>query len=437
LNICVFGLWHLGSVTSASLASVGHKVIGLDTNSTVIDNLNNAIPPIFEPGLESLIQSGIVSNNLSFTVSYESALCNIDILWVTIDTPVDDNDVADVEFVINKIKFLFNYLNSNVLILVSSQLPVGSISILEKFAIENYSDKNFSFAYLPENLRLGKSLDVFLNPDRIVIGCRDVASRTIIENTLLPISDKLVWMSVESAEMTKHAINSFLAVSVTFANELASICEYVGADASEVSLGLKSDKRIGQQAYLSAGSPFAGGTLARDISFLNKQSSLLNLKNPLISSIGKSNNYHKDWYKRTLINQVSNFNDLTVAIWGLTYKPGTDTLRRSLSVEFCDWLLTKSVKLKVFDPAVKIMPVHWTFNVFNCNSPLDTLINADVLFIGTEWPQFKDSININALNSINNLIIIDPNRFLKDHITNNFIKHIYVGSPKSFIYTHE
>lgn len=433
MNICVFGLWHLGSVTSAALASVGHKVIGLDLDSQVVDKLNCAISPIFEPGLDNLLQLGISDNNLSFTVSYEKALSNIEVLWITFDTPVNNNDVADVDYVLNNIKLLFNHLNPNVLILVSSQLPVGSIYLLEKFATDNFPEKNISFAYIPENLRLGKSLDIFLNPDRIIIGYRKLDDRSIIENVLHPISDKLIWMSVESAEMTKHAINSFLAVSVTFANELASICEHVGADASEVSIGLKSDKRIGQQAYLSAGGPFAGGTLARDISFLKKQSNLLNLKNPLITSIIKSNNIHKDWYKRTLINQFTDFNDLTIAIWGLTYKPGTDTLRRSLSVELCDWLLKKNVNLRVFDPSVKTIPARWNTKVFNCESLFDTLTNADALVIGTEWPQFKDPFIISFLNSFNNLIVIDSNCFLKGHISNNLIKHFYVGSRKFLI----
>ena len=265
MRVCVQGLWHLGSVTAACLASVGHEIVGLDSDQTVISSLNEGKAPLFEPDLNPLITEGIQSGRLRFTSDMSTACKDAEILWVTFDTPVDDDDVADVNFVLNQVKSAVMLLSDGALVLVSSQLPVGSIAALENFIKEIAPNKHISFASSPENLRLGKALNVFLHPDRIIVGTRSAEDRIALEKLLSPITEKIEWMSVESAEMTKHAINAFLATSVTFANEIAAICELVGADAKEVERGLKSESRVGPKAYLSPGGPFAGGTLARDI----------------------------------------------------------------------------------------------------------------------------------------------------------------------------
>ena len=270
MKICVQGLWHLGSVTAACLASVGHDVVGLDGDSNNISNLNQGKAPLFEPGLDEMIQNEINQGHLRFAQNSREALADVELLWVTFDTPVDEEDHADVEFVLGKIKIVLPELNDRTVVLISSQIPVGSIKKLEHFVKDNYIKKQICFAYSPENLRLGKSIDVFLNPDRIVVGTRNDGSKERLKKLFSPITNKIEWMSVESAEMTKHAINAFLATSVTFANELAAICELYGADAKEVERGLKTESRIGPRAYLSPGGPFAGGTLARDIDSLDK-----------------------------------------------------------------------------------------------------------------------------------------------------------------------
>jgi len=339
MKVCVQGLWHLGSVTAACLASVGHEVVGLDADQKTIDGLNQGKAPLFEPGLDELLQAGLAKGNLRFTTDNAEAAADAEVLWVTFHTPVDDDDRADVDFVIDQIKRVLPVLADGAVVLISSQMPMGSIRQLEAFVSANLANKQLSFASSPENLRLGKALDVFLKPDRIVVGVRTNDARRKLEQLLLPVTDRIEWMSVESAEMTKHAINAFLATSVTFANEIAAICELVGADAKEVERGLKTEMRIGPKAYLSPGGPFAGGTLARDIEFLGIASQAKQLMTPLLSSVRPSNNEHKHWVRRKLLAQFPHLNDITVAVWGLTYKPGTDTLRRSLAVELCDWLI--------------------------------------------------------------------------------------------------
>ena len=300
MKVCVLGLWHLGSVTAACLASVGHDVTGLDSNSGIVEKLQKAEPPVSEPGLDGLIREGINAGQLRFTSDAKIAISSAEVLWVTYDTPVDENDQADVEFVFEEVLKLLSFLSIDTTVLVSSQLLVGSIKRFEVVAAEKYPEKKLRFAYSPENLRLGKSLDVFLHPDRVIIGVRRQEDREILGELLGSITDKILWMSVESAEMTKHAINAFLGMSITFINEIASICENIGADAGEVETGLKSETRIGPAAYLSPGAAFAGGTLARDIEFLKDIGSLNNLVNPLISAVRKSNDEHKKWIQRRL-----------------------------------------------------------------------------------------------------------------------------------------
>ena len=432
MKICVQGLWHLGTVTAACLASVGHDVVGLDGDSNNISNLNQGKAPLFEPGLDEMIQNEINQGHLRFVQSSREALADAEVLWVTFDTPVDEEDHADVEFVLGKIKSVLPELNDGTVVMISSQIPVGSIKKLEYFVKDNYIKKQICFAYSPENLRLGKSIDVFLNPDRIVVGTRNDETKEKLKKLFSPITNKIEWMSVESAEMTKHAINAFLATSVTFANELAAICELYGADAKEVERGLKTESRIGPRAYLSPGGPFAGGTLARDIDFLDKAAQEKALAVPLLQSVRVSNNEHKKWTKRKLSEKFTPLNKLSIAIWGLTYKPETSTLRRSLAVALCDWLIEEGANVRVYDPAVQELPSHWNNQVDRFDSALEALKNTQVLVLGTEWAEFKETAK-KMLEVVNNdYMVIDANRYLQNEIFPLEINYIAVGMPATY-----
>jgi len=428
MKVCIQGLWHLGSVTAACLASVGHDVVGLDADQNTIDGLKQGKAPLFEPGLDDLLKAGITNGNLHFTTEIGVAVTDVEVLWVAFDTPVDDDDVADVEFVQSQIKNVLPFLADGSVVLVSSQMPVGSIRNLEAFVRDNMANKRISFACSPENLRLGKALDVFLKPDRIVVGVRSHDTRRRLEQLLFPITDRIEWMSVESAEMTKHAINAFLATSVTFANEIAAICELVCADAKEVERGLKTETRIGPKAYLSPGGPFAGGTLARDIEFLGVASSAKQLITPLLSSVRKSNDEHKNWVRRKLLERFPALKGIKVAIWGLTYKPGTDTLRRSLAVELCDWLIEQEAIVHLHDPAVKQLPDRWLGVVTSYTQPLDAVNGTDALVVGTEWPEFRQAAEGLLAVANPNLVVIDANRHLQVAVLPLGLKYIAVGT---------
>lgn len=427
MKVSIFGVWHLGSVTAACAADAGHMVVGVDDNPEVIERLNEGIAPLFEPGLEELIRRGIKRNNLRFCILEKPAFKDSDVVWVTYDTPVNDDDQADVELVIRKVIEIFPFLSNDTVVLVSSQLPVGSIRRLETYANENYPSLQLSFACMPENLRLGQAITVFTDPDRVIVGVRSDTTKAKLLEFLQPITDKIEWMSIESAEMTKHAINSFLATSITFTNELASICEQVGASAKEVERGLKTEARIGPKAYVSPGGAFAGGTLARDIEFLSEIASTNNIKTPIISSVRISNNEHKNWARNKLIKHFGTLSDVTVAIWGLTYKAGTSTLRRSTAVELCDWILSQGASINVFDPMVAELPKNWGRGVSRFSSGRKALENAQALVVATEWPELQDiAVKVTAA-ELNNMLVVDANGFVKDILAGKAMKYCVVG----------
>ncbi|MDO8662416.1 MAG: nucleotide sugar dehydrogenase [Candidatus Omnitrophota bacterium] len=429
MNICVFGLWHLGLVTSACLAKLGHTVVGLDFNKKIVKGLQNKKTPLFEPGLNELILESMQTGKLSFTYEAKEALKKAKVLWFAFDTPIDDKDAADILFLENNFRKIMPYFNNGLKIVISSQAPVGFVNKIENLFVEYHPNKKCHFACSPENLKLGKALDAFLNPDRIIIGVRNQESKEAFIPLFSSITARLQWMKVESAEMTKHAINSFLATSVCFANEISYICEQVGADAKEVELGLKTESRIGPKAYLRPGAAFSGGTLARDINFLIRLSSKFKLPSYLIKAVKHSNLFHRNWIEVKCRQALGSLKKKTVAILGLTYKPGTDTLRRSPAVELAKLLQAKGALVNSFDPVIKSIPKDLSKIICLKNSAGKAILNADVVIIATECPEFLQ-FGEDVINLMKNKIIIDPNGFIVKLIEHKDLSYISVG--KSF-----
>jgi UDPglucose 6-dehydrogenase len=426
IQISVVGLWHLGSVTASCLAEKGFKVKAYDHDETIINNFNKGVLPIFEPGLEDLININKKKGTLSFSSDLLS-ISNSDLIWVTYDTPVNDQDIADVEFVINNTIALFPYFKQDSIVLISSQLPVGSINYLENIFLNKFPDRNVSFTCSPENLRLGKAIDVFMNPDRIIVGIRNEKAKTKLNNILSTISENIIWMKVESAEMTKHALNAFLATSVVFINELAVLCEHVGASANEVEQGLKSELRIGKKAYLRPGSAFDGGTLARDLTYLVEKEIEHNLSSIFFSSILQSNESHKSWVVNKISAEFPSLKGKKIGILGLTYKPGTNTLRRSTAIEICNLLHKKGAKITAFDPSIKNLPSNLE-NFITLESVIDDVfIGKDAVIVATEWPVFKELRTFDFSRLTNELLIFDANSFLQNELNIPGIRYITIG----------
>jgi UDPglucose 6-dehydrogenase len=439
--IGVIGLWHLGSVTAACVADAGNHVIGVDPNPAVVEGLLAGRPPISEPGLAELLAGN--SSRLDFTCE-PWALAGARRAWVTFDTPVDDDDGADVEWVLEHSLELLAELPEDSLVVVSSQLPVGSIATLQERCALRRGDAGLRFACVPENLRLGRALESFRARDRIVAGVRDERDRAELAELLAPFTDEIQWMRVESAEMTKHALNGFLATSVAFINEIAEICESVGADAEEVSRGLKSEQRIGPQAYLGPGDAFAGGTLARDIGFLRGLAKRRGLPAHVFAGVADGNAAHKHWTRRKLLELLAvegsaepdALRGRRVAVWGLTYKPGTDTLRRSSAVELCRWLASVGATVSAHDPAVSALPDGLAGVIELCPSPLEALADADALVVCTAWPDYLEVPVADLLGALSTGLVVDPAGMLRGALAAHPDgRYVRVGSPIEILAT--
>jgi UDPglucose 6-dehydrogenase len=420
MKIVVLGLWHLGSITAACSAK-HFSVVGLDFDATNIAKLNSGNAPLLEPGLNELIAAGLASKKLSFTNDAKIACEDADILWLTYDTPVNDADESDAEFVLGNLRRTLPHLPNGALVLISAQLPVGTCAKLEK------EFPQFHFASSPENLRLGKAIDSFEKAERVIVGIRDDAKKPLLEKLFAPFTPQIIFMRTESAEMVKHALNSFLALSITFINEVARLCEHTGADAKEVSVGLKSELRIGPKAYLGPGGPFAGGTLARDVVTLTKLAEANGEKFSVIPAIKQSNDLHRGWAFRRLQSRFGDLRGKKIAVLGLTYTTNTDTLRRSAAVELCQQLLAVGARVSAFDPAVKNLPPE--FNSVSLAADITAALSgAEAVAICTEWPQFRQADWQKIVPQMRQLVFVDANRFLEKELKSiPGVEHLSVG----------
>jgi UDPglucose 6-dehydrogenase len=420
MNLTVAGLWHLGCVTAACCAR-HFRVTGFDFDSQTITQLNQAKTPLFEPGLNELLAAGLASGNLRFSDDPQAACADADILWICHDTPVNEDDESDIASVLDPLRRCLKFLPPGALVLISSQLPVGTCRNLEGEFTQ------FHFAYSPENLRLGRAIETFERAERVVVGIRNHALKALLEELFKPFAAEVIWMRPESAEMVKHALNSFLALSITFANEVARLCEQTGADAKEVAAGLKSDPRIGPRAYLNPGGPFAGGTLARDVVTLTRLAAERNEPLTVIRAIKQSNDQHRRWAFRRLESQLGTLRGKHIAMLGLTYKPGTDTLRRSAAIELCQSLLAVGATVRAFDPVVQQLPAALSGIALTGNLQA-ALLEADAAVVCTEWPDFRKANWPELLATMRRRLVIDANSFLEKELKSETkVEHLCVG----------
>jgi UDPglucose 6-dehydrogenase len=414
MRVCVAGLWHLGVVTAACLASSGHEVIGFDESGPVVSLLQQGIPPLFEPGLEELVCEGIRSGRLSFTNDRDAALGGADVLWIAYDIQVDSHGGVEVDVLVERASVLIGRLDPDTATLVSSQVPVGTTSRLEQ-----QRPGHAPVAYVPENLRLGTAIRDFRESERIVVGTRTGADTSIFSELLAPYCQRIVWMGVESAELTKHALNAFLGTCITFANEVAVIGARVGADPREVEEGLKSDSRIGPRGYLRPGASFSGGTLARDIDFLTMVADRESLPVHLLRGVRLSNDEHARWPLRAAAMLLGKpiapgqLTDHTVAIWGLVYKAGTDTLRGSSAIELCREFAHAGARVQAHDVVVEALPADLSGVIDLCSTPLEATAGASVLVVATPWPSYRDVDPADVVATMRTADVVDADGLLR------------------------
>ena len=388
-KVCVIGIWHLGSVVSACLADAGYLVIGVDRDHEKVDKLNQGIAPLYEPGLDQLLRRNVELKRLGFTTDLKSAVKNVRYVFITFDTPVDARDEVDISEVFDTCRDLAEDLENDSIIVVSSQVPVGTCDEIKSAIRERNRSLEFDVAYSPENLRLGQAIECFRNPDRIVIGADRDSTLDRVEQLFSVIPAPKLRMGLRSAEMTKHALNTFLATSISFINEIANICDEVGADAMEVSEGLSTDQRIGKKAPLHPGLGFSGGHLARDLKVLKGLGGKFGYETHLIDGVLKVNEEQTKSVVRKLEGILGSLRGLSIGVLGLTYKPGTSTLHRSAALEIIGDLVGKGAIVKAHDPraALEEIKLHKEFKF--CKGPYEVAESSDALVMVTEWPEYR------------------------------------------------
>lgn len=401
MELLIIGTGYVGLVSGACFAEMGHHVICLDTNEKKINLLNEGVIPIYEPGLEEIVRRNVKAKRLSFTTNYPSAVDSSRVCFLCVDTPTGVDGNADLQYIKRAAKDVAENLKGYKIIVNKSTVPVGTALVVANVISEVIADRDldaeFSIVSNPEFLKEGNAVNDFMKPDRVIIGCDDEKAIAIMKEIYAPFMlnhDRLVLMDIASAEMTKYAANAMLACRISFMNELSGLCELLGADINKVRKGIGSDKRIGHD-FLYPGPGFGGSCFPKDIRALLQQAKEQDYNASLISSINSVNQRQKRVVATKIFHYFSEGKGLgnaTIAILGLSFKPDTDDVRESASLELIEQLLETGACLKLYDPvamdnAKKILgdnaKISW------CESELDAAENADAIALMTEWKQFR------------------------------------------------
>lgn len=398
-TISVIGLWHLGEIYSVGLAELGHQVYGIDPDAAVIKNFNKGELPVAEPDLLPLLQKNVAAGRLIYTEDF-SRVSISNIVWFTFDTPVDDADQVDTGIIFSSLDKIIPFLREGAVLVFSSQLPVGTSKKIIDYITQKRLELSFMTAYVPENLQLGRAVKSFFEPGRIVIGAEKEKAFSTIENIFGGLGAQFLRMNLVSAEVTKHALNSFLATSLAFIYDIADVCEKVGADIIEVSKALRLDSRIGPGAYLDASIGFSGGTLGRDLVALLSVAEENNLELPVIASAWAKNKSRRQMVVSWLRDKLGDLNGKTIGLLGLTYKAGTSTLRRSLALEVAKELQAAGSLVRATDPQAKAEEVAVISSDLQFSrDPYNAANGCQALILLTNWPEFRelDTLKLQAV----------------------------------------
>ena len=398
-NICIIGLWHQGSILCACLSDIGHRVWGIDRDATIVQSLSAGEPVVREPKLKAMIKRNLKRGHLSFSSDYAKGLKDVSFVFISIDTPVGEDDRADLKTVFEVARKIAKNISGKACVVVTAQVPVGTCEQIADVIRAENPKAEFDIACVPEFLRLGTAIETFKKADRFVIGADDVQVAERVAELYRPLKRPVVITNLRSAEMGKHASNTFLALSISFINELADLCDEVGADASDVAKIMKLDRRIGKYAFLSPGLGFAGGTLGRDVRAIQAFGKEFDLPTRVMDAIMAVNETRVELVKYRLLKIYDHLNDLQVGIWGLTYKPGTSTLRRSLALSIIQLLTKQGVQMKAFDPLAKLDEVRHLPPFQVCEDPYQVAQNSDAIVLVTEWADIRsvDLIKVRKL----------------------------------------
>ncbi|MFA6489931.1 MAG: nucleotide sugar dehydrogenase [Candidatus Micrarchaeia archaeon] len=407
-KICILGLWHLGCVSAACL-SKSHHVVGWDPDGKTVSDLQSGKLPISEPGLPEAISLVQKQGRLEFSSDLSAAAAGADFIFFTFDIPVDGNDKSDLSPLWKTLDLLMPSIRDGQVIVVSSQVPVGTCRKMQE-AIRS-AKKSAGVCYTPENLRLGSAISCFLSPERIVIGVSEQPLALKMEEFFKGIGGERVVMGLESAEMAKHAMNAYLATLISFSGEISDLCEKTGADAGQVMRALLLERRVSPNAPLMPGLGFGGGTLARDVQTLRTIGAEKSVPTRVLDAAFESNRERTLYVQRRLSGAIDGVRGRKIAFFGLTYKPGTDTLRRSLALDIIRGLVSSGAEVSAYDPAISSQ-VEGYGGLQVCKSALECAKGADALVITTAWDEFRTLDYAAICAAMRKPIIIDARNML-------------------------
>ncbi len=410
MKLCMIGTGYVGLVSGVCFADLGNDVICVDKNIDKINNLSNGKIPIYEPGLSELVIKNFKNKKLKFSTNLKKSVKESDIIFICVGTPTKkDGSSADLSQIFNVSKEISSSINKFKIIVTKSTVPVTTGDQIEKIFLKKNNRKNFAIISNPEFLREGEAIRDFIYPDRIVVGSNDKRSSRILKNLYSPLISKgasYLHTSRRAAELIKYASNSFLATKITFINEMANLCEKIGVNIEDISIGMGLDKRIGSR-FLRAGPAYGGSCFPKDTKAITSTADKFKTNLSVVKSVIKSNENRST----LLLNRVyeilnKKIKNKTITFLGVTFKANTDDMRDSSSLKMIPALSKKGAKIKYFDPTGYKKEFSKIKNVFNSLSIKDSLQGSDLVIIHTEWNDFK-SINFKSLYKGKKFIIYD------------------------------
>lgn len=392
MKVCVIGTGYVGLVAGTCLAEMGNDVICVDNNIEKLNQLEKGIVPIYEPGLEELIKVNVSEGRLSFTSDLKMAVEKSLVCFIAVGTPQGEDGEADLKYVYEVAKSIGQSINDYKVIVDKSTVPVGTADAVTKI-IKGETSIEFEVVSNPEFLKQGAAVDDFLKPDRVVIGSNSQKATEIMQELYSPFlrtGNPVIIMDVKSAEMTKYAANSFLAVKISYANEIANICEQVGADAEMVRIGMCSDKRIGSQ-FLFPGLGYGGSCFPKDVKALLKTAKDNKCDYQLLQAADDVNKKQRLIFIGKILNKFGDdLSNKTFAIWGLAFKPKTNDMREAPAITIIESLLSHGAKIQAYDPkAIESAKDIFGDKITYAKSSYDALNNADCMLLLTEWNEFR------------------------------------------------
>ena len=391
MKIAVVGTGYVGLVSGTCFAETGNDVICVDIDQSKVDRLSNGQITIFEPGLEVLFKRNLKEGRLSFTTSLEEAIKESTVIFLALPTPPGEDGSADLRYVLGVADHLGKIMTDYKVIVDKSTVPVGTADRVKEAVAANYNG-DFDVVSNPEFLREGVAVDDFMKPDRVVIGAESQRAFDIMDELYAPYvrqGNPVMHMDTRSAELTKYAANSFLATKISFMNEIARLCELLGADVDMVRKGVGSDDRIGKR-FLFPGIGYGGSCFPKDVKALVHSAASVDYDFKILKAVEDVNAYQKKALVPKIMQHYGSIEGKTVALWGLAFKPNTDDIREAPALEMIELLTQAGAKVQAYDPEAManvkaIMADKATF----CESSYETLEGADFLVIATEWPEFR------------------------------------------------